>query len=182
MPQPDVSDLKDHRTRMKSTQLTSALHASREHLFGSIRGLTEEQFRFVPAGETWCIAAQLAHLLRIERAFAERARVALTEDAPRMESASALNDDDPGLAQHLAVPQIIHGMLNARRDLEDVIGRCDEATLARTLQHKRLGRMTIADVMTRMADHESEHAASIVKLGRQAPQSGRVILPLIPRS
>ncbi len=167
---------------MNSAELRSALHYSRERLFNSIRGLTEEQFRFVPECEPWSIAAELAHLLRIERAFAERARVALVEDTPFVESAAAHNGDDAGLAQHLAVPQIIHGMLNTRRELEDVLAQCDDDVLARTVEHARLGRMTLAALMTRMADHETEHTVSVLKLVRQAPKTGRVILPLIPRS
>ena len=167
---------------MSVAELQSSLHDSREHLFATIRGLTEEQFRHVPAGEEWCIAAHLAHLLRIERAFAERTRPALTEDTPFIESAGARNGDDPGLAQHLAVPQMIHGMLNARRDLTDVLAHCDDAALNRTVRHERLGIMTIADIARKMAEHEQEHEASIAKLVRQAPASGRVIIPLVRRS
>ncbi len=167
---------------MTAPQLTADLRASRDGLFASIRGLSEEQFRYVPPGETFCIAAHLAHLLRIERVFTERARAALTEHEPAIASTSVKNDDDPALAQHLAVPQIIHGMLNVRRELDALISGCDAAALARCVVHERIGRMTVADIAVKMAAHEAEHAAGIARLVRQAPSSARVTIPLTRRS
>lgn len=167
---------------MTAPQLRSGLQKSRERLFSSIRGLSEEQFRFVPAGETYAIATHLAHLLRVEGIFAERARAALSEDEPFIPSTRVKNDDDPALAQHLAVPQMIHGMLNTRRELDALIEGCDEAAFQRALVHERLGRMTIREIAVKMAGHEEEHAIEVAKLARQVPASGRVIIPLTRRS
>jgi uncharacterized damage-inducible protein DinB len=167
---------------MTAPQLRSGLQNSRERLFSSIRGLNEEQFRFVPAGETYSIATHLAHLLRTERVFAGRARVGLTKHEPSVASTAVNNDDDPGLAQKLAVPQIIHGLLNVRRELDELLAGCDEAALERALIHERIGRMTVRDVVVKMAGHEEEHAAEVAKLVRQVPASGRVIIPLTRRS
>ncbi len=167
---------------MAVSSLMSELQGSREFLFGAIKGLNEEQFRYVPASETWSIAAHLAHVLRIERVLVERARAALVEDEPFMASTRVANDDDPALAQHLAVPQMIHGMLNARREMEDVLARCDDAALARAIMHERIGRMTIGEIAEKVAAHEREHAEEVVKIARQAPTSGRVIIPLTRRS
>ena len=167
---------------MTVPQLQSGLQGSRERLFASIHGLSEEQFRYVPARETYAVATHLAHLLRIERVFTERAQAALNEDDPFVASTSVKNDDDPGLAQHLAVPQMIHGMLNTRRDLDALLAQCDEAALDRAIVHERIGRMTIADIAVKMAVHEEEHAAEIAKLVRQVPATGRVIIPLTRRS
>jgi len=158
------------------------LQGSRQRLFAEIRGLAEEQFRHAPAGEDWSIAAHLAHLLRIERVFVDRARAALTEDEPATASTRAANDDDPGLAQRLAVPQIIHGMQAARRELDELLAGCDEQQLERAVRHERLGRMTVAQIAAKMAGHEDEHAAEVARLARQAPSGGRVIIPLRRRS
>ena len=168
---------------MTLSQLRSDLDASRERLFASIHGLSEEQFRFVPiGGDGWSIAVHLAHLLRIERIFAERAGAALTSDDPQVASTSVANDSDPAASQKLAIPQIIHGMLNARRDLEAVLAACDDDTLGRAIVHERIGRMTIAEIAAKLAAHESEHTAEIARLVRQVPPSARVIIPLTPRS
>lgn len=164
-------------------QLRSQLRASRDRLMGAIHGLSEEQFRHVPASDTWPIAAHLAHLLRVERVFAERALAALDEDEPSIASTRAQNDDDPGLAQHLAVPQIIHGMLNARRELEAALDRCDDEALeARAIRHETRGRMTLESIFVKMAQHEDEHRMEMTRLVKLAPASARVIIPLARRS
>lgn len=158
------------------------MQGSRERLFVAIRALAEEQFRYVPAGEEWCIATHLAHLMRIERLFVERARAARTQDTPYMASTRVLNADDPSAAQHLAVPQMIHGMQAARRELDELLADCDAQQLERGIQHERLGLMTIAAIARKMTEHEDEHALEIARLVRQAPAGGRVIIPLTRRS
>lgn len=163
-------------------QLKANLVASRRDLFASIRGLSEEQFRFAPAGDGWSIAAHLAHLLRIERVYAERASIALLEDEPLVASTRVYNDDDPGLAQKLAVPQMIHGMLNTRRDLECVLDLCAADGLSRVIRHETLGAMSIEAIAVKVVEHESEHSRAIVNLVKQAPTSARVTVPLARRS
>jgi hypothetical protein len=63
-----------------------------------------------------------------------------------------------------------------------LLAGCDEAALERALIHERIGRMTVRDVVVKMAGHEDEHAAEVAKLVRQVPASGRVIIPLTRRS
>jgi uncharacterized damage-inducible protein DinB len=161
--------------------LRAGLRESRERAFAAISGLTEEQFRHSPDGSSWSIAAHLAHLLRIERAFAERGALALREDAPFCPSTSVKNEDDPALAQHLAVPQIIHGLQASRRDIEALLDAGD-AALDRAIMHERIGRMTVKQIVKKMEDHEREHTESIAALARQAQSARRVTIPLTPRS
>jgi uncharacterized damage-inducible protein DinB len=166
---------------MTPSALQSELRDSRANLFTSIHGLTEEQFRFAPAADAWSIATHLAHLLRIERLFQERASRALAEDEPHMASTRVANDDDPSLAQHLAVPQIIHGMQAARRELDALLERCDDAALERAIVHERIGRMTIEQIAMKMVQHEREHTTEIEVVARLAPDVAAAI-PLAPRS
>jgi len=172
--------------RMTVSQLRSDLQGSRTRLFDLIRGLSEEQFRFAPEGERWSIATHLAHLLRVERLFAARASRALREDEPHISSTRVHNDEEPGNAQRLAVPQIIHGMQASRRDLDRVLDACgdgsEERALGRAIVHERIGRITVAQIMTKMADHEREHADEVAALARQALSASHVIIPLKPRS
>jgi len=100
--------------------LREALRESRVRLFDPIQGLSEEQFRHMADGAEWNIATHLAHLLRCERMLVERSSRALREDEPAVRSTGITNNDDAGLAQRLAVPQIIHGMQASRR------GRLDD--------------------------------------------------------
>ena len=165
---------------MTSDGLRSDLQRSRSRLFDAIQGMTEEQFRHLPGGESWNIAVHLAHLLRVERLYAGRAQAALREDGAHCPSTRALNDDDPALAQHLAVPQIVHGMQAARRDLERALDAGD-AALDRAIMHETRGRLTIRDIVAKMAAHEEEHAEQIEQLARQASAARRMTIPLTPR-
>jgi uncharacterized damage-inducible protein DinB len=162
--------------------LRSDMQGSRQRLFELIHGLGEEEFRYVPTNEQWSIATHLVHLLRIERLFAERAGRALSEDEPYIASTHAMNDEEPGNAQRLAVPQMIHGLQASRRDLERVLDTGDEAGLERAIVHERIGRMTVQQIMEKMAQHENEHADRIGLLARQARSAARVTIPLKPRS
>ena len=161
--------------------LKAGLRDSREGLFAAITGLTEEQFRFTSSDSEWNIAAHLSHLLRIERVFAERGALALREDEPSIRSTSVANDDDPALAQHLAVPQMIHGLQASRRDIDALLDGGD-AAIARTIMHERIGRMTVEQIVRKMTDHEQEHTIAIAALARQAQSARRVTIPLTPRS
>jgi uncharacterized damage-inducible protein DinB len=161
--------------------LRTGLRDARERLFAAISGLTEEQFRYSPDSSSWNIAAHLAHLLRVERLFAERGALALREHEPFCPSTAVTNDDDPARAQHLAVPQIIHGQQASRRDLEALLDTGD-AALDRAIVHERIGRMTVEQIVKKMADHEREHTESIAVLARQAQNARRVTIPLTPRS
>ena len=161
--------------------LRDALGSSRSDLFGAIKGLTEEQFRLTADGAGWNIATHLAHLLRCERMLVARARLALTQDDPPVASTGVTNEDDPGLAQRLAVPQIVHGLQASRRDLELLLARAEDAQLDRAIRHERLGRITAREMVQKMAEHEAEHAVTVAQLARQAASARRVTIPLGPR-
>ena len=124
----------------------------------------------------------LAHLLRCERMLVERSQRALDSDEPRVASTGITNDDDPGLTQRLAVPQIIHGLQASRRDVESLLDRIDAAGFDRAILHERLGRVTVRDMTEKMAAHEQEHAAEVAALARQALRARPVTIPLSPRS
>lgn len=164
-----------------AARLRTELQASRERLYAPVRGLGEEQFRIAPAGEAWPIAAYLAHLLRTERVFSERAERALREEEPLVPSTGVENNEDPGLAQRLAVPQIIHGLQAARRQLDELLASCGESELRRAVVHERLGRMTVAQIAAKMAAHEAEHAADVARVAASLPATKRTIIPLTPR-
>ena len=160
---------------MTSAELHADLADSRKALLAPLAGLSEEQFRFAPPDGRWSIAAHLAHFLRVERAVGEG--VAGAGLQPRqMASAGASNDGDEGLAQRLAVPQIIHGLQASRRALEALLVGDDVPR--RQLHHQRLGVLTVADLLHSHADHEREHAQQISALVDQARTARRVIIPL----
>jgi hypothetical protein len=63
-----------------------------------------------------------------------------------------------------------------------MLDTCGEEGLGRAIIHERAGRMTVRDMAVKMAAHEEEHVAGVSALARQAPSSGRVIIPLTQRS
>src|SRR5436305_14855611 len=115
-----------------STELHADLANSRDALLAPLAGLSEEQFRFAPPDGGWSIAVHLAHFLRVERAVDEGIARSRSEHGARMASAGASNDGDETLAQHLAVPQIIHGLQASRRALDALL---DEDAVARRQLH-----------------------------------------------
>jgi len=161
--------------------LRTALEDGRAALFAAIRGLSEEQFRTAPP-DSWNIATHLAHLLRCERMYVERMRRALEEHEPLIASSGITNDDDPALAQRLAVPQIVHGLQASRRELMLLLGRMDAAALERAIMHEPRGRITVSAMLGKAAAHEAEHAGAVATLARQAASARRVTIPLSPRS
>jgi uncharacterized damage-inducible protein DinB len=167
---------------MTVAQLRSDLEASREAIFAPLRDLNEEQFRHVAAPGAWAIATHLGHLLRSERLAVERITRALREDGPRIASTGITNDDDVALAQHLAVPQMIHGMQAERRALEHALEAMDERALDRAVVHERHGRVTVREMITKVTAHEAEHADAVRRLAAQAPPTRRVIIPLTERA
>ncbi|HZP57815.1 MAG TPA: DinB family protein [Dehalococcoidia bacterium] len=166
---------------MPVAQLLSELQQNRSALFAPLRGMSDERFRLIPMGEAWSIATHLAHVLRCERMLVERAARALREDEPSVASTGITNDDDPALAQRLAVPQIIHGLQASRRALEELLDGRDDASLERAIVHERDGRVTARALVEKAVAHEREHAAAVARIAQAAPDASRVIIPLAPR-
>jgi uncharacterized damage-inducible protein DinB len=156
---------------MKATSPASAaalqgqLRSSRDALMKAIAGLDEETLRAHPAPSEWTPAQILAHLLDYEQLFLARMRAALVDDAyvvtPRPD---AERDAHMRLAQRMVVPQIVHGLLALRRDSLQFLDALSPEQLARPFRHPRLGDHTIAWVLARFAEHESEHATQLAEM------------------
>ena len=98
--------------------------ASRERLLEAIRGVTEEQFKRRPAEGGWCIAEVLAHQLASEKLRAERVRLALRQDGIEITPSDPEAHEAQARAGRIApVPQLIHGLLAARREIEGLLTR-----------------------------------------------------------
>jgi hypothetical protein len=161
--------------------LKADLASGRERLLRSIAGVSEEQFKKRPpspagdAGPNWCIAEVLAHLLQQERLRAERLAQALEQDGVTIvPSGDELHYEAARAGRGLPVPQLIHGLLASRRELERHLDRAAalENGLERATIHPRLGRQTIAWILReKVIAHEAEHVAQIeaIKTALTAP-------------
>jgi hypothetical protein len=148
-------------------EIRAALAASRARLLATISGVTEEQFKRRPPDGGWCIAEALAHLLASEKGQAERIRLALIEDGAE----AAMEDREGREAQARAgrvapVPQLIHGLLAARREVDRLLEQAETAGgLERAVVHATEGRRTVSwMLLERVAAHEQEHVAQIEAL------------------
>ena len=155
------------------------LTSSRELLLAAVAGVTEEQFKLRPprstkpieAGETplgqanWCLAEVLAHLLQQERLRAERIELALTQDGVAITpSAPEVHYESARAGRAVPVPQLIHGLLASRRDIERLLGQGAslEAGLQRSTIHPQLGRQTVEWILReKVIAHEEEHVTQI---------------------
>ena len=148
--------------------LMLALERSRAALMEAIAGLDEEGFRRWPAAGEWNAAEALAHLLAHEQRMLFLVRTALTEDNPSVQSrGEAQQLQEARAAQRMPVPQIVHGLLAQRRDTLLVLEPLSQEQLARTVQHLRMGEMTVGGLVQRIVHHETDHAGQIVSIRQQ---------------
>ena len=152
-----------------SLAIRSRLAASRARLLRAIEGVTEEQFRRRPEVEgAWSISEVLAHLLHSERVFAARIRLALEKDGATIEPAPAEAREAAVRAGRRApVPQLIHGLLASRRELELLLDRAEALAggLDRAVVHRERGRETVRWMLDgAVGGHELEHVQQIEAL------------------
>jgi hypothetical protein len=144
----------------KAAVIRQSLAESRARLLDAIRGVTEEQFKKRPVEGGRCIAEVLALQLVSERLRAERIRLALEHDG----AAVALSDPDAqeksARAGRVApVPQLIHGLLAARRELERLLDEAGalDGGLERAIVHPRDGRQTVEYLFTPQVAAQEVH-------------------------
>src|SRR3954453_8194401 len=127
-------------------QIRQELASSREPLLAAIAGVSEEQFKRRPAivshERPWSIAEVLAHLLHLERLRGADVAAALADDGATIEPTSQEEQDKGALVGRMSpVPQLIHGLLASRREIERLL---DEAAalpdgLKRSVTHPQHG-------------------------------------------
>jgi hypothetical protein len=149
--------------------LLRELGAGRAALMLAISGVGEQQFKRLPPAspsdpDPWCVAEVLAHILTDETLWTARMRAALAVDGAGVtptDRAQSLTSVRNG--RQAPVPQLIHGLLAARRDLERVLGAAAavEGALARTVSHPQRGNLSIAWIARKLIIHEQEHVAQI---------------------
>ena len=157
---------------MTLAELHAGLAAAHDRLTGAISGVTEEQFKRRPAAtaadpDPWCIAELLAHLMATERLWAGRIALALREErATVTPSAPEAHEEGARAGRRAPVPQLIHGLLAARREVEKSLEVIDESALRRSVWHPRLNESLTVEWMVRekVIGHANEHAEQVERL------------------
>jgi uncharacterized damage-inducible protein DinB len=144
-------------TAAESAELVRGLQNSRQRLLAVVAGVSEEQFKRRPPQDdaaeapAWSIAEVLAHLLATEQRATARAEALLSGDPDAGAPESSFDRDaEARLGRTVPVPQIIHGLLAARRRLE--LSLSAPATLPDAVT---------ALVREDVIEHEAEHAGQI---------------------
>jgi uncharacterized damage-inducible protein DinB len=148
------------------------LRAARERLLSTIAGVSEEQFKRRPPADAaaiagdWSIAEVLAHLLAVEQRRCGRLEALL---AGTDESPPPLTDEqreaEARQGRAVPVPQIIHGLLAARRRVERAL---IESPAASGTDQPRHGD-AIAALLRDLVEHESAHTAQIEAVKASLP-------------
>jgi hypothetical protein len=167
--------------------LKADLASGRERLLQSIAGVSEEQFKKRPPaagtdGPNWCIAEVLAHLLQQERLRADRIALALDQDGVTIvPSADEVHYEAARAGRGAPVPQLIHGLLASRRELERLLDRTAalEAGLERATIHPRLGRQSIGWILRERSSPTKPSTSPGLKPSK--PPSGESFSQLVPR-
>jgi hypothetical protein len=153
--------------------LSRKLSDCRARLLQTIAGVTEQQFKQRPPPspadpQPWCIAEVLSHLLDAERRTTSAIALALEQDGAtytRWEEAERI---ERARAGRLApVPQLIHGLLASRREIERLLDRLTATPdgLALHVADTQRGLLTIETLLrTDVIDHEATHVIQIEAL------------------
>ena len=155
------------RTRAddEKEEIRRRLEKARAKLFEAIGGLTEEQMRRRPGPGRWSVAEVMAHLPVWERQVLRQAdslrqvagrSVVLPSQADREEAA--------GRGRRLPPPGIVHDLVAARWDTLSFLERLTARDLDRRGRHQEQGDLTLARVLTTIAEYEEEQASWILRL------------------
>jgi uncharacterized damage-inducible protein DinB len=158
-----------------TTSVGEKLEASRQALMDAIAGLDEEGFRARPASGEWTAAEVLAHLLADEPKLLVYAQAALEAGDIAVEATS---DEDreklaKDAAQRVPVPQILHGLLAARRDTLGQLEALSPEQLARPVRQAAHGGTTVGRLFQHIAEHEGAHATQIRTIRAQTGRNRR---------
>jgi len=161
-----------------TTSVGERLEASRQALMDAIAELDEEGFRARPAAGGWTAAGVLAHLLDDEPKLLAYARSALEADDTEVEATSDEDREQQAkdAAQSAAggpVPQILHGLLGARRDTLRQLEALSAEQLARPVRHAAYGGTSVGRLFQHIAEHEDEHADQIRTIRAQTGRNRR---------
>ncbi len=135
-----------------------------EILDDALRGVGEEESRFVPAPDKWTIRQIARHLTDTEIVAGMRLRQIIAEERPLM----ALFDQDlwaDGLAYNdCDVFDSAKKFRVLRDDMAAVLGRLPESAFSRVGLHPERGAGTLGEWVERFGIHVEKHAAQIGKI------------------
>ena len=162
------------RAPLSPAEIVLLLRASTEAVVVEVRALGPRS-TIRPARDEWCANEVVGHLIEADRrGFGGRIRTILELDRPILASW-----DRPGVAKarrdHERDPEELLAELVGARETEfDFVAGLDDAALARTGAHPKVGELSVRDLLHEWVHHDREHLAQIqaVTQGLVRPHMG----------
>lgn len=147
-------------TRMLET--TEQLLAFHSRLLLAIHGIREDDLRRPEADGAWSILEVIVHLSHVELLTALRLRMMAVEEEPQL----------PALPQNAWVARLggesladaLEHFWSVRRQNVRLLRSLAPADIERTGVHPNFGRLTIAQLATRVRDHAEKHLGQIERI------------------
>ncbi|HYK00740.1 MAG TPA: cupin domain-containing protein [Thermoanaerobaculia bacterium] len=147
------------------TDLTAPLLAFQSRLLHAIHGIAEHDLSRLEKEGGWSILDVVAHLGDVELLTAWRMRLMLAEDEPQLPRFSqeqwlARLHAGETLAERLEV------FWSLRRQNVRLIRSLSDAELQRHALHPRLGRITVAELLESLREHQERHLDQLERIKR----------------
>jgi uncharacterized damage-inducible protein DinB len=160
----------------RKEEIRHRLEKTRTKLFEAIGGLTEEQMRRRPGPGRWSVAEIMAHLPVWERQMLREAD-SLRQMAGQAVSfpSEAEREEAAGRGHRLPPPGIVHDLVAARWDTLTFLDRLTAQELDRRGRHQAMGELTVARILTVIAEYEEEQVGRILRLQEELDLSPRQV-------
>jgi hypothetical protein len=164
----------------RKEEIRRGLEKARTRLFEAIGGLTEEQMRHRPGPGRWSVAEVMAHLPVWERQVLRQAdSLRRMAGLPVVFPSQAEREEAAGRGRRLPPPGIIHDLVAARWETLTFLERLTARELDRRGRHQGQGDLTVACMLTAIAEYEEEQVARIQRLREEM---GLRVRPACPAS
>ena len=139
-------------------EIASLLEAAMASLRLELSSLPERVVASHPAPGEWCAKAVVGHLIEAERrGFAGRVRVMLASENPALQG---WEPDEVARARgDCTKPMtiLLDELAALRRDSAMLVRGLGAGDLARTGQHPKVGRLSVADILQEWVHHDRNH-------------------------
>lgn len=159
-------------TAVKSpAEIAAVVQQGQDNVLRNIEGLTEEQARFKPAPDEWCILDVMAHIVSVKRLMSALSTGLGRGEmppgfGPHLEEAKA--QDGITIAKFDSLADAREAVAAAHADMLACIQRLDEARTELRFSHFFFGAMNAREWACFYRVHDGDHAPHILRI-RNAP-------------
>jgi hypothetical protein len=152
----------------RKEEIRRRLEKARIGLFEAIGGLTEEQMRRRPGPGCWSVAEVMAHLPVWERQVLRQAdSLRQVAGLPVVFPSQAEREEAAGRGRRLPPPGIVHDLVAARYETLTFLEGLTARELDRRGHHQEEGDLTVARILTAIAEYEEEQVVRIQRLRKE---------------